>query len=510
MKTNKMALWLITLLVCARFYSCSDNDDKGEQTQTATLICTPTTLDFTPESGSLTFTLETNTDWTLQVAPTTGGTVWCTVSTESGRAGTHTITVNVTENTGEDDRSVSITAKAGTLQKTVVVTQKQKDALTLTSDKLEIGAEGGEVSLTVKANITYEIIVDEACKDWISEKAQTRALQSRTHTFTVAPSEEYEQRTGTVYVRSGEILEKVQIYQAGSSILLLTPGEIYMEAEGGTVTVEMRTNCDFDVEMPAADWIAAAPASRAMSSHTLRYTVQANEGYDSRETEIRFYDKAHPDQMETLRIVQAQRDAIIISRTEINAIPSGETIEVEVSSNVTFTTEILPAATDWITALPNTRGLSVNRLRYTVSPNETGKAREARIVFVNETNSSIADTLIVHQDAPNPHAFFLTQKEICIIKGNSVIFSYDKATQQYYHAPARGIYRILDDEGEHHITLNLPTTPTAATPVDGTVEDEWGIGISTTLPQMQLLQETDEFIWLWSDEKETGFVLPKL
>lgn len=510
MKTDKIILLLAFLMACAGLYSCSDSDNEEPAVQTATLTCSVSSLDFTHEGGSLSFTLETNMDWTARVASTAGGAVWCTLSSESGQAGKHTIRVDVTGNDGTDDRSVSITIQAGTLRSTVVVTQKQKDALTVTSDKLEIGAEGGDVSLTVKANIAYEVIIDEACREWLSEKARTRVLQSRTHTFTVAPSEEYDVRTGTIYVRSGDMLETVQVFQAGSSILLLTPGEMYVESAGGTVTVELKTNCDFDVEMPAADWIAAAPASRAMSSHTLRYTVLPNEGYDSREAEIRFYDKERPEQVETLRIVQAQRDAIIISRTEMDASPSGETIEVELSSNVTFTTEILPAGTDWITAVPQTRGLSVSRLRYAVAANETGESREARIVFVNEADKDVADTLIVRQAAPGPHALFLSRKEVCVVKGNSVLFTYDKATQQYYHAPARGIYRILDDEGTRHITLTLPVAPTAAAPADGTVTDGWGLGLPASLPQVQLLQETDELIWLWSDEAETGFILPKL
>ena len=56
-------------------------------------------------------------------------------------------------------KSNTVTIKAGSVSKNITVTQKQKDALTITSNKVEIDEEGGEFTIEAKTNVslTYEI-----------------------------------------------------------------------------------------------------------------------------------------------------------------------------------------------------------------------------------------------------------------------------------------------------------------------------------------------------------------
>lgn len=81
---------------------------------------------------------------------------------------------------------------------------------------------------------------------------------------------------------SGNISETVHVYQAGGDIILLSKNEYYVDASGEDITVELRSNCEYEVEMPDVDWIHNI-SSRAMSSHTLYYTIDVNETYDNRE-----------------------------------------------------------------------------------------------------------------------------------------------------------------------------------------------------------------------------------
>ena len=73
-------------------------------------------LSFTAAEGSDTFTVNSNTRWSV-----TSDQAWCTVDPSSG-SGNGSIVVNVLENTSTESRSATITVKAG-ITKTISVTQ---------------------------------------------------------------------------------------------------------------------------------------------------------------------------------------------------------------------------------------------------------------------------------------------------------------------------------------------------------------------------------------------------
>lgn len=112
-----------------------------------------------------------------------------------------------TGNADYDSRSVKLTLVAGGIEKSFTVSQKQKDALTLTASRFEMGKEGGTVQVEVKANITFEVEIPEVDRSWISQ-ANTRGLVATNLAFTVAPNEGVAGREGEIVIRSGSLSEK--------------------------------------------------------------------------------------------------------------------------------------------------------------------------------------------------------------------------------------------------------------------------------------------------------------
>lgn len=381
----KIRLWTTALLValCTGFYSCSSDDlDKKESVITPEIaIETGTNINFTSSAGEQTLSFSTNTDWSIAIANTANGESWCSVTSISGKAGSNNIKIKVTENTGYDDRNVSLTIQVGSVTKTIIVTQKQKDALTLTTDKFEVGKTGGTINVEVKSNIQYEVVIPETSKSWIKQSVKTRGLTSKNLTFDIAASEEYEKREGEIIFQSGELTEKIHVYQAGEGILLLTKNEFPVSDKGETIAVEIKSNFDFDIQMPNVDWIQSAAKTRGMSSHTLYYTVKSNETYDSREAEIIFFDKNNSIR-DTLKVIQAQKDAILISQDEYNVLTKGEIIEVELNANIKYKVNISPEF-NWITPINKTRGLTNNKLSFNISRNETTNERIGYITILS-------------------------------------------------------------------------------------------------------------------------------
>ena len=144
--------------------------------------------------------------------------------------------------------------------------------------------------------------VSESAKDWIT-KSQSRALTSSKHIFDIALNEENEKREGEITFKSGDKVETVKVYQAGGPIILLSQNEYTISDAGDTISVEVKSNIEFGVQMPDVDWITDEASSRGMSSHTLKYIVSPNEGYDSRSASIIFYDK-NSNLKDILKVIQ--------------------------------------------------------------------------------------------------------------------------------------------------------------------------------------------------------------
>ena len=356
-------------------------------------------LTFTSQSGSENIEFTCNGDWNVSVANTIGGETWCTVTPANGKAGEGGFTVNVVENKGYDDRNVTLTLTVGNIKKTIVVTQKQKEAILLTANKFELDNKGGKINLEVKTNINYTVTINETDKKWIKQiGSNTRALSSSTLTFDISPNEEYEKREGVIYITNGELTETVHVYQASGGVVMLTKNEYFISDKEQTIAVDIKSNFNFEVKMPNVDWISIAPSTKSMSSHTLYYIISPNEEYDSRESEIIFYDKSNVKLADTLKIIQAQKDAIIISKKEYEVNSKENTIEFEVNSNIDFNVSIPSAASKWIENITTTqtRGLTSHKVYLKINENTSTYGRSAKVA-IKHTQSNVADTVFISQ-----------------------------------------------------------------------------------------------------------------
>lgn len=383
-------------------------------------------LSFTSAKGEKSISFTTNEDWTLSIATTPSGDTWCTASATSGAKGNANVKFTVTQNTSYDDRSVSVTIKSGTASKTFTITQKHANALLLTTNKYELSQEGGTIEVEVKTNIDYEMEIAESAKDWITE-AKTRALTAYKHTLTIATNEEVEKRKGEIYIKSGDKVETVKIYQEGAeAIIVLSQKEYTVSDTGETISVDIRSNIKYSVQMPDVDWITAEPNTRGMSSHTLRYTISPNEEYDSRIAEIVFYDN-NSNLKETVKIVQVQKDAIIVAQNEYIVESDGGNLEFEVNTNVDFEVSI---SVDWIKQGAATRGLESKPIFFTIEENTNDEPREGIITISSGE----------------------LKQEIKVIQKRKIFFSLSKT--EFYLTANGGDFSIdVSTNGEYSITM---------------------------------------------------------
>lgn len=393
-----MKRFLLYLLAIVTLVACTKSDDSGDPNPNPTpskpkteIKIETTASDFSSEGGRQAISFTTTEAWTAEVINSRADG-WCSISPTSGAAGSATISVTTEPNDTHDDRSASIVIRAGSASKTVKVSQKQKDALTVTASKFEVEAEGGEVKIEVKANIDFEYAIDESAQEWIKYEG-TRAMKTSTLTFSVAENDDTEKREGKIAIKSGEFNEVVTIYQAGSEpSIVISQNEYVVSSDGETIAVEVKSNVDVAVEMPTdADWISEN-TTRAASTNTYRFDIQPNEDYDQRTAEIKFTNKEN-GLSEVVAIKQMQKGAIILARSEYEFGIDGGNLDFEIQTNVDITVTISEDAIDWIQQV-ETRAFETKKLYFNIAKSSIEEDREGTITI---TGGNATQTITVKQ-----------------------------------------------------------------------------------------------------------------
>jgi len=333
-------------------------------------------LSFDSDGGSCGISFTTSEAWTASITNNRAD-AWCTIEPTSGMKGNNSITLKVKENEETNDRTAVIQLKAGTTTKKINVSQKQKNALTLTSDKFQIPSSGGEFEIEIKANVKYSYTIDGKAKEWISYES-SRALSTSYLKFKVALNQG-DKREGVITITDGTLTEKVTVYQEASGpTIVLSKNEFTVASEGETITVEVSSNVDVEVQMPDVDWVKENK-SRAFSTHTYHYVIAPNEGYDNREAEIVFKNKEN-NLKEKVVVRQLQKDAIVLAEDEYTLPSDGGHLDFNVSSNIEFKVTV---EGEWIKQVES-RGLTDKPLYFDVAENTSEDEREGKIILTGE------------------------------------------------------------------------------------------------------------------------------
>jgi len=356
-------------------------------------------LVFTSEGGTkeITFTTDGG-DWT---AALTGNTIdWCSITPKSGSGTAGTVKVTVKASDSYDERSAVVQLTRGTVKRTVKITQKQKDALLVSSDNVEVEKDGGDFTVTVKSNIDYKYSIPVQFSSWLKEAPSSRALTERTIAFTAEKNFDYEGREGYIVFSGGGKEEAVYVNQAGGSRLLLSQTEQNISASGGTLSVELSSNCDFTVSTPTVDWVHKVD-SRAMSSHTVYFQIDEYTSIEQpRQTEVTF-TSADGGISETLTIIQHEKGEIILGDKEVEAKPGATSMSIEIESNIDVSYQISSGDESWIrvTLDSRSRAMQMHTMYVELAPNLTGASRQGTITIFDNNNPDYRQVVTVNQVA---------------------------------------------------------------------------------------------------------------
>ena len=232
--------------------------DVGDQTvkviqggAEAELTLSLNSIDFTSDIGSRSFTITSNTSWTISSDQT-----WCSVSPTSG-SNDGSVTVSVGENSTTAERTATITVKSEAGDQTVKVTQSGvSPTLTLNIDNMEFAAGNGSKIFSIKSNTAWAVSSD---KNWCSV-SPTSGSNDGSVTVSVDENTSTSSRTATIMVESATITRRLAVMQSGATPVTppssqdrtFTVGGVTFKmiaVEGGTFTMGATNEQGSDAEI---------------------------------------------------------------------------------------------------------------------------------------------------------------------------------------------------------------------------------------------------------------------
>lgn len=199
----------------------------------------------------------------------------------------------------------------------------------------------------------------------------------------------------------------ISVPAAGKSakVLLIANGSdgssyakvLHIEVEGGeeagpVILQEMVDATAGSIDLPAgATDVAFTATWITLSGNQL--LIVTNDTYDARIATVSFKvgEKSY-----VLTVMQAQKDAIVLTENALQVSAAGEEIPFVIQANVTVEAVV---DVDWITVTPATKGLEDKPFTVKVAANETSAPREGTITF---SSGELQQVVTVTQAAGEP------------------------------------------------------------------------------------------------------------
>ena len=274
MKTIKLiGMCILAAVLGMSVQSCSKDD---YQSRIKELIINENNYKFDSDGGS--YEKEYRGE-DLSCYKITSNADWCKASIDFAKS---TMTVIVDENETFDSRTATVTISDivdGVSKRSFTVSQGQCDAIQTDENSYTVKTDGGTVSIKLLTNVSYKVAVtyDEVAKDWITVRSQTRGLVEKTVELDVAKNTSQKVRNASVriYDEKSGVEDRVLITQEFKDYMDIDPIEYEIDERGGIVSVNVKSNADWDCFVEPEDTWAKKQTVKTVSDEikTQSFTI---------------------------------------------------------------------------------------------------------------------------------------------------------------------------------------------------------------------------------------------
>ena len=234
--------------------------------------------------------------------------------------------------------------------------------ISITPDAIPAGPDGTTTQVTVTSSGDWRLA--GVC-DWVHPSAES-GRSGDVVTFTIDPNTSEESREAAFKFFTGSAVAPLKIIsEAGNTLTLLSEESMTIEALSADIQVKLHTNIpEWTSHFPTAAGNGSRMWGRndAFGNTVLNFTVAKNPDYDDRSTVITVSGMG---QSVDIPLTQRQIDAINMGDEGLMFDLAERTISIDVESNVAYQVTI---SGNWITQVPETRGLVTKTLRFHLAP----------------------------------------------------------------------------------------------------------------------------------------------
>lgn len=398
MKNLFYSIVALMLLFCA---SCTSGTSGVDEPVVNTPIGvvfdegTSMNLKFEAKGGTHTFNFTSDLDWTL----TSSDETWIKPSRKSGAPGKHNFTLSVETNTTLDTRRGDVVLATSDGNEHIIFVEQsgEEETFKITgSGEYRINPNGGNVEVKVTTNLEYDVEIPSDANSWLSV-ADTRTVRNETLTFTIAKNETFDERRAEVKLvgDNGSVLQKIVFVQnaVAEEFTLVGSNKIDVDYTGAEVKVELKTNLDYDIIIPAAaEWITTAESRVTSRTDEIVFVVSENKGFSPRTAKVTI--KASTGKTINLEFEQSALDVYMeLDKTDHIFTKDGGSVYVNVSTNIDYHFTVFAEGT-WLKCTK----VSDNKMEITADPMTDVSYRSGYILFLDEYEGERAK-FIVEQDA---------------------------------------------------------------------------------------------------------------
>ena len=263
--------------------------------------------------------------------------------------------------------------------------------ITLKNSNIDFTNKGGSESITIESNVTWTA---KSSASWCTVSPTSGSSSTTSITLSAPANEDYDTRSCTVTIESGNITKTITVNQGENLGLLITQDRYELGNEESTIAVEVKANVDFEVEIND-EWITQVE-TRGLTTSELEFKIAKNDTYGNREGSITIKQKGG-NMSSTITIFQSQEDAIILSEKEFDLSSAAQSIDVEIKTNIDYEIIIPEEAKDWVTH-SKTRALRTETVVLDIAQNKDYDDRTAKII-VKDKKTNLQETVTIKQAA---------------------------------------------------------------------------------------------------------------
>ena len=277
------------------------------------------------------------------------------------------------------------------------IVQEEETVITCSVEKIDFDSDSGNETFSFSTNKAWTIKV-LGNVTWCKVNASSGNEGTHQVNVSVEKNDTYVERNVTLSISCDDKSYLIIVTQKQQDVLLLSQEEnvpIEVDSNGGKVEIAVKTNVDYEMEIvgSATQWIKEL-VSKSIASYSHVFSIEPNENKSARNGTIRFKTSEQTYSVKISQKGSSDTPVLIVEQKEYSVSALGETIEVEVESNVDFGVDMDDV--DWIKMAEDGRGLSKHTLKYVILPNETYEERIAEIV-VFDKNSNLKETIRIVQ-----------------------------------------------------------------------------------------------------------------